>query len=71
MSVDFEILKIEVAKGLVINDGTTSGLFCRYNDRRGLALWMLTGALQTAGDAHQNVALALEQLMPPDTGARC
>ena len=61
---DFDLLKREVAAGLVINDGTTSGLFRRYNDRRGLALWMLTWALQTAGDAHRNVALALEQLMP-------
>ena len=33
-------------------------------DLRGLALWMLLGALQTTGDAHQDLALALEQLLP-------
>ena len=61
---DARMLKSEVAKGLVINDGATSGLFRRYSNRRGLAFWMFGGALQTLGNAHEDLALALEQLMP-------
>ena len=61
---DLSMLQSELTKTLIINHGDNPGLFRDYSDRRGLALWMVIGALQTAGDAHADLALALEQLLP-------
>ena len=61
---DFSLLQSEIRNHLVVNDTVGSGLFRRFNDRRGLDLWMLTFALGIVGEALQDLALALEQLMP-------